>query len=171
LETTMAQSHRKTSAPTGNRRGIELPARMAGGNLCSGKRRVKSTDARESIVVTRSRGHGWPLLFLLVLAGVVGGSSARGGQFMPAASKSIPLHNLRDATPDEIAAAEGMEAIMTDLLLQEMRKSVQESQLVPTSQGERIFRQMLDNEYSRTMSSQGMLGIKDLVLAQIRRKR
>jgi len=90
---------------------------------------------------------------------------------MPAASKSIPLHNLRDATPDEIAAAEGMEAIMTDLLLQEMRKSVQESQLVPTSQGERIFRQMLDNEYSRTMSSQGMLGIKDLVLAQIRRKR
>ncbi|MBI3558482.1 MAG: rod-binding protein [Deltaproteobacteria bacterium] len=74
-------------------------------------------------------------------------------------------------TPEELSAARGMEQMMVDLMITEMRKSVPENEVVPLSQGERIFRQMLDQEHARMLTEGGTLGIADLVLAQMRGKR
>lgn len=61
--------------------------------------------------------------------------------------------------------------ILVDSMIQEMRKSVPESDIVPLTQGERIFRGMLDSEYARVISESGTLGISDLVLAELKGKR
>lgn len=74
-------------------------------------------------------------------------------------------------TAEELSAARGMEAMMVNLMIEEMRKSVPENELVPVSQGERIFGQMLDQEYGRMLTESGGIGVADLVLAQIRGKR
>lgn len=161
---------------TGNRQGevLKSPARMAGINdLCSEKPHT-NTEVHADTVESKGRGSpfGWPLLFVLAMAP------------MPQLPKAAPINaphgkvvvpqyavDSAGASEAEIAAADGMESMMMDMLMQEMRKTVSESELIPVSQGERVFRQMLDTEYSKMMSAQGSLGIKDLVLAQIRRKR
>jgi hypothetical protein len=75
------------------------------------------------------------------------------------------------SSPEELAAAQGMEQMLVENMIQEMRKSVPENEFVPVSQGERIFRQMLDSEYARHMTETGTIGIADLVLAQMKGKR
>lgn len=74
-------------------------------------------------------------------------------------------------TPEEVEAARGLEQMLLDLMVQEMRKSVPENELVPVTQAERIFQQMLDQEHTRMLSEQGTLGVAELVLAQMRGKR
>lgn len=74
-------------------------------------------------------------------------------------------------TPEQLAAARGFEAMMIDHLIQEMRKSVPDNELMPASQGEKIFRQMLDTEYARKLSESGGIGIAGLVLEQLQGKR
>jgi len=74
-------------------------------------------------------------------------------------------------TPEELSAARGVESMLVDQMIQEMRKTVPESEYMPASQGEKIFRQMLDSEYARILSESGSTGIADLVLAQIKGKR
>lgn len=74
-------------------------------------------------------------------------------------------------TAEELAAARGLEQLLLDMMMQEMRKTVPENDIVPVSQGERIFRQMLDQEYTRQMSESGGVGVAELVLAQMRGKR
>jgi Rod binding domain-containing protein len=74
-------------------------------------------------------------------------------------------------TQDEIEAAQGMEAMMASILIEQMRKSVPDSEFMPKSSGERIFESLLDYEYAQTMSRAGTFGITDLVLAEMRRNR
>jgi len=76
-----------------------------------------------------------------------------------------------EATSEELEAAQGIESLMVDLLIQEMRKTVPENDIIPVSQGEKIFRSMLDSEYAKTISQSGTLGITDLVLEQMKGKR
>ncbi len=71
------------------------------------------------------------------------------------------------ATKEEWAAAKGMEQLFVEQMVQELRKSVPENDLVPLSNGERIYRQMLDSEYSRMMTDSYNFGIAELVLAEI----
>lgn len=166
----------KTGTHTGNRHGHE-PARMVGNYLCSEKREPR-TEAG-GVMQTCDQGPGaihgcglWSRIFLAFVAvflavaahAATPSANVAGGVLAP------PLVD-RPPTPEELAAAKGMEQMLADLLIQEMRKSVPENDLVPVSQGERVFRQMLDNEYARVIGDAGMLGIADLVLAQMRGKR
>lgn len=161
----------RTVASTGNRQGIS-PARMVGLDLCS-ERRQAGTDA--------GRVHSWrgnapagragsgvhgraplPLIFAIA-AFLAFTTSAAAGQKLPPAVAP---------TADEIAAARGVEALLVDHMIQEMRKSVHEEDgLIPTSNAERIYRSMLDGEYARIISDAGVLGISDLVLEQIQGRR
>lgn len=93
---------------------------------------------------------------------VVGTSNARTSYVAPPE---------RPPTAEELAAAQGVEAMLVDHLLQEMRKTVPENEFMPANQGEKIFRQMLDSEYARILSESGGIGIAELVLAQMRGKR
>jgi hypothetical protein len=70
-----------------------------------------------------------------------------------------------------LEAARGLESMLVDMMVQEMRKSVPENELVPLSQSERIFQQMLDNEYSRKISESGTLGIAEQIVAHMKGQR
>ena len=75
------------------------------------------------------------------------------------------------ATEEEREAAKGLESLLINQMVEEMRKSVPENELVPKSQAERVFESMLDSEYARAMSASGNFGIADQVLAEMKGKR
>lgn len=51
------------------------------------------------------------------------------------------------------------EAVFLDLVFQSMRKTVPKSEMTDGGAGEEVFRSMLDQEYSKTMSKQNLTGI------------
>jgi hypothetical protein len=132
--------------------------------------------------VTGGGRQGWrsPHLFLSVLSLLLLSNLALAAQGTTPAAKfagrgSTPMRAAVDAkygaTAEEWAAARGLEALFADMMIQEMRKSVPENDIVPLSQGERIFRQMLDSEYARMLTEAGTLGVADLVVAQMKGRR
>ncbi|MGE4232175.1 MAG: rod-binding protein [Bacteriovoracia bacterium] len=68
-------------------------------------------------------------------------------------------------------AAKGLESILVEMMIQEMRKSVPQNDIIPVSQAEKIYRQMLDSEYAKVLVDSGSIGIADLVVAQFGAKR
>jgi Rod binding domain-containing protein len=69
-------------------------------------------------------------------------------------------------------AAKEFEALFASMMLHSMRKTVlqlndEDNEFIPTSTGEKIFTDMLDDEYGKTMSSGTTLGLADLILKQI----
>lgn len=78
-----------------------------------------------------------------------------------------------DAAPteEEKKVAQGMESMFVNLMIREMRKSVPENEFMPPTQAERIYTEMLDQEYSQKIVEYGSVGFADLILAQIRGKR
>lgn len=184
-----------TGTHTGNRHGL-MPARMVGRVLCSEMRQT-GTDAGSEFFRTAGKGHDglFPaplfILAMLFVPSVAGATSAMPAGRMTApttkpSQRQLPPQGKMDPrmqallrksaedqppTEEELSAARGIEQMMVNLMIEEMRKSVPENEVVPLSQGERVFRQMLDQEHARTMSEAGVLGIADLVLAQMRGKR
>ena len=168
---------RMTCAYTGNRLGLLSPARMVGLNLCSDKRGT----SRDAGVMSRISGgvHGRTLPHRLFIAGMLfmcsnlcGASALLAVKPVKLAGRPLPPPaSLERVTPEELAAARGLEQLLVDTMIQEMRKSVPESEFVPLSQGEKIFRQMLDSEYARTISEAGSIGVAELVVAQMKGKR
>ncbi len=73
----------------------------------------------------------------------------------------------RVASVEEIAAAQGMEAIFVNQMIEEMRKSVPENEVVPRSYAEKVYQSMLDQEYAEILSGTGQFGIAEQVLAEI----
>lgn len=59
--------------------------------------------------------------------------------------------------------SEDFESIFLEIMLKSMRDSVQKSDLIPNSNGEQVFRSMLDSEYASQMSKQSKGGIADAV--------
>lgn len=112
---------------------------------------------------------------LLILVAVVAALTAffAGLKDLSAAMPPPPrqVQSERPPTEDELEAAQGMEAIMANMLIEQMRKSVPDSEFMPKSQGERIFESMLDYEYAQTLSRAGSLGFSELILAEMRRNR
>lgn len=84
---------------------------------------------------------------------------------------SLKQIHAAQATEEEIAAAQGMEAIFVGQMIEEMRKTVPESELIPASYAEKIYRSMLDQEYSNIISRSGQFGIAEQVLAEIKGER
>ena len=159
----------------GNRQGI-LPARMVGNNLCSEKRYLGMEAER----VEKIRGgvpDGIPphffisvMTFLVFFTGTSFAQMkmpSRGIQYQVKNHQVYPVR-IEDPTPEELSAARGLESLLVDQLVQEMRKTVPENDLIPASHGEKVYRQMLDSEYSRMLSDSGMVGISDLVIAEMR---
>lgn len=179
-----------TDANTGNRPGIE-PARMAGSSVGSelrfarteasptppwSGRGLQSSDCRK----WSARVHGGALallLFLLMTVGSYAGDPPTAGKNRPTQPQSaLPTTRPSPApkpqyTQEELEAAYGMESMLADLLIQEMRKTVHESELFPRSNAEKIYQQMLDQEYSRELGRAGTFGIAEQVLAELRRRK
>ena len=70
------------------------------------------------------------------------------------------------------AAAKEFEALFASMMLHSMRNTVlqlDKNSFMPTSTGEKIFTDMLDDQYGTLMSNNGSLGLADLILKQIER--
>lgn len=61
-------------------------------------------------------------------------------------------------------AAQGMEEQFANLLIQEMKKSVDRNEDGSTAM--KIYESMLDQEYAKIMAEQGKLGIGDALIKQ-----
>lgn len=75
------------------------------------------------------------------------------------------------ATQDRIAAvAREFESLFTSMMLKSMRKTVGENELLPSSMGEKIYTDMLDDEYAKTMGSHSTFGLAALVEKELRKQ-
>ena len=60
-----------------------------------------------------------------------------------------------------------MESVFINLMFTNMRNTVQRSELLPDSMGEKIMRSMLDQEMATKMSRAGGIGLADLLYQQL----
>lgn len=63
--------------------------------------------------------------------------------------------------------AEDFEAVFLELVLKNMRNTVQKSELVDGGNGEEVFRSLLDTEYAKSMASQKHGGIAESIEKQL----
>lgn len=64
-------------------------------------------------------------------------------------------------------ACKDFEAILVKQMLDSMRKTVQESPLIKKNQGEKIFEDMLYQEYAEMMAGTESLGVSDMMYQQL----
>ena len=66
-------------------------------------------------------------------------------------------------------AAKAFEEIFASMMLRSMRNAIpqQENEFIPNSLGEKIYTEMLDDQYGSLLSKNGNLGLADLILKQI----
>ncbi|MBC8259947.1 MAG: rod-binding protein [SAR324 cluster bacterium] len=64
--------------------------------------------------------------------------------------------------------ANEFEAIFIKQMLKSMRKSTVESELLPKSEGEKLFRSMLDEQYARLSAKSGSLGLGEMIYQQLK---
>jgi Rod binding domain-containing protein len=77
------------------------------------------------------------------------------------------LQNLHEAKAQKVA--QEFESIFTTMMLKSMRGSNElfENDFLPNSLGQKIYTEMLDDEYGKLMANNSKLGLAKLVLAQI----
>lgn len=172
-------------ADTGNRQGHESvkpsqEGEATGYKLCSEKKQREALrDEGEKWTGSEGRavGHGSSIasvssllpLLMILMTSVAAASTPKPANL--AGRNLLPQPQEAPPTPEMLAAARGMEQMLLDHLIQEMRKTVPESEFMPAGQAEKIFRGMLDSEYARMLSEAGGVGIAPLVLDQLRGKR
>ena len=64
--------------------------------------------------------------------------------------------------------ASEFESLFITQMLKVMRESVPESELLPKSQGEKVFRSMLDQEYAKIAAHSGKFGLGPLLYEQLK---
>lgn len=64
-------------------------------------------------------------------------------------------------------SCEGFEAIFINTLLQEMRKSVPDDGLLPTSNATRTWQQLFDNQLAETLASRQEVGVAKMLYQQL----
>ena len=94
-------------------------------------------------------------------------------QMRSAPPRAIGLGKPREVPPtaEEMQAARGLEYLLVKNMVEQMRKTVPESEFMPKSHSERIFESMLDDEYVSRISESGQLGVAEQIVAQMRGRR
>ena len=83
-------------------------------------------------------------------------------------SKEIPDLKAKDDDARLRKASNEFEAIFIQQMLKTMRKSSLESDFVKKSEGEKIFRSMLDEQYAILSAKSGRLGLGEMIFQQLR---
>lgn len=65
--------------------------------------------------------------------------------------------------------ANDFESLFSSMMLRAMRKTVGENSLIPIGMGEKIYTEMLDDEYAKMMSTSSTLGLSDLIVKELQR--
>jgi Rod binding domain-containing protein len=79
------------------------------------------------------------------------------------------LQLLHEAKTQKVAKE--FESIFTSMMLKSMRSTLQASEdsLMPDSMGQKIFTEMLDNEYGKMMNTHSSTGIAEMVLKELQK--
>lgn len=64
-------------------------------------------------------------------------------------------------------ACQGFEAIFINTLLQEMRKTVPDDGLLPTSNASRTWQQLFDNQLAETLAARQEMGVAKMLYTQL----
>ena len=64
-------------------------------------------------------------------------------------------------------AASDFEAIFAQQMLKSMREATLKSDLIKVSEGERVFREMLDQHRSEQLADSGLLGLGEMIYKQL----
>lgn len=67
-------------------------------------------------------------------------------------------------------ACREFEQYFVNQLFKEMRNTVHSGGLIPKSQGEKLFEEMLDDEYAKEISKGNGIGISDMMYKQLSKK-
>jgi soluble lytic murein transglycosylase-like protein len=71
------------------------------------------------------------------------------------------------AETDARKVAQEFEALFTSYMMKSMRSTIERSDFLPESLGEKIYTSMLDDEYAKQISDEGSLGLADLIYKEI----
>jgi len=63
--------------------------------------------------------------------------------------------------------ANEFEALFSSMMLRAMRKTVGDNPLIPTSMAEKVYTEMLDDEYANLLSNHSSLGLSDLIFKEL----
>lgn len=82
----------------------------------------------------------------------------------------LPAQQVPKSTDHEKlkAVSKDFESIFVNQMLSTMRESVTKGDFIPESSGERIFRGMLDQEYSKQMADRGEFGLARSIYDQLK---
>jgi len=90
---------------------------------------------------------------------------------LPLAAQQAPKISQKSEQRAQLEkVAEGLETIFLKDLLAEMRKTVPEVSEINNSQAEKVYRNMLDDEYSKLWSRTGGIGLADLIVKQLSKR-
>ena len=67
-------------------------------------------------------------------------------------------------------SANDFEAIFIQQMLKTMRKTSFESDLLPKSEGEKVFQSLLDEQYAQISAKSGSLGLGEMIYQQLKPK-
>lgn len=93
------------------------------------------------------------------------GNSAREAPQTP--GRQVPVIDRSKVDPSILKAAEGMEAMFLDQLMQVMRQTVPKGDMDLESSATQIYQSMLDTEYSQKAAHTGGIGLADLIIAYL----
>jgi flagellar protein FlgJ len=65
-------------------------------------------------------------------------------------------------------ASRQFESLLLNLMIREMRATVPESSLLPTSMAQDLFTSMLDEKYADSMAQSGGVGLHRLIIEQLK---
>ena len=95
---------------------------------------------------------------------------------LPLSARTLHIDQLRDI-PDTKGktddarlreASNEFEAIFIQQMLKTMRKTALESDFIKKSEGEKIFRSMLDEQYAILSAKSGRLGLGEMIFQQLK---
>lgn len=93
------------------------------------------------------------------------GPSAREAPFTP--SRRTPQVDPRQVDPKLREAAQGFEKLFLNQLMKTMRRTVPESEAGLENGATKIYRGMLDSEYSEIAARTGGIGLSDQIIAHL----
>ena len=65
--------------------------------------------------------------------------------------------------------AKEFESIFTSMMMRSMRKTIGENPFLPANFGEKIYTEMLDDEYAKMIGTHASLGLSDLIVRELER--
>lgn len=88
----------------------------------------------------------------------------------PLAPQHPPVRNRDHVDPTVRKAAEGLEAMFLDTMMQAMRNTVQESEFSLENPATKIYRNMLDSEISQQAARTNSIGLADQIIAYLEQR-